>query len=130
MAYVDMGTNSQTVTVATETALATNGPNVLNAVPATARVTITGVVQCAAGTGGTAATVKVRQGTTTGGTQVGASVVSPAASAGVAAVVPFSVVDLAPPNNGQYVVTVTFAGNTSSVVTSTIVVTVDDGILE
>src|SRR5690348_11482792 len=126
MPYLDVATSSATVTVATETALATNAANVLNP-PANSKVNISGVVQCAAGTGGTAATVKVRQGSGTSGTQVGTSVVSPAATAGVAAVIPFNVVDLTPPANGQYTVTVTFTGNSSSVISSVMTVLVDAG---
>lgn len=128
MPYVDFGVNTQTVTVATEVALATNSANTL-VVPANGRVVISGVVACAAGTGGTTAAVKVRQGTGTGGTQVGSTVTGPAATAGVAAVVPFTVEDLAPPANGQYVVTLTFTGNSSSVTVSNIVVLADTGIL-
>lgn len=130
MPYVDMGTNTQTVTVATETALATNGANVLGTVPPTARVVILGVVSAAAGTGGTTAAVKVRQGTGTSGTQVGSTITGPVQTAGLASVVPFVVEDVAPPTNGQYVVTLTFTGNSSAVVVSNIVVLVDTGILD
>jgi hypothetical protein len=130
MAYLDEATNSQTVTVATEVALATNSVNDLAGVPVNARAVISGVVAAAAGTGGTTAAVKVRQGSGTGGAQVGPTITSPVQTAGLASVVPFSVVDLAPPATGQYTVTLTFTGNTSSVVTSTIVVFVDAGILE
>jgi len=128
MSYVESGTNSQTVSVATEVALATTSTN--DGVPAGARVIISGVVACAAGTGGTTAAVKVRQGTTTSSVQVGATVTGPAATAGVAAVVPFCVVDTAPPVNGQYVVTLTFTGNSSSVVVSNISAIYDFGSLE
>ena len=130
MPYLDEGTNSQTVTVATEIALASNSANDLVGVSSGARCVISGYVACAAGTGGTTAAVKVRQGTSTSGTQVGPTITGPAATAGTAAVIPFTVVDTAPPANGQYVVTLTFTGNSSSVVTSTIYVLVDAGILE
>lgn len=128
MSYIVAGTNTQTVTVATETALATTSINLGN-VPSGATVVISGVVAAAAGTGGTTAAVKVRQGTGTSGTQVGSTVSGPAATAGTAAVVPFTVIDTAPPSNGQYVVTLTFTGNSSSSVYSNIVAIVDDGIL-
>lgn len=130
MPYLDEGVSSATVTVATETALASNSANDLVGVPAGARVVVWGVVQCAAGTGGTAASVRVRQGAGTGGAQVGTTVVSPVAAAGIAAVVPFSVQDVAPLAAGQYTVTVAFAGNTSSVISSQLNVLVDTGILE
>jgi hypothetical protein len=128
MALLTEGTNSQTVTVATEIALATNGLNPDN-VPTGTTVVIFGVVQCAAGTGGTTAAVKVRQGSTTAGTQVGATVTSPALTANSAQLVPFCVIDTAPPANGQYVCTLTFTGNTSSVVSSNIVVQLDAGFM-
>lgn len=128
MSYVELGTNSQTVTVASEIALATTSLN--DGVPASARVVITGYVAAAAGTGGTTAAVKVRQGTSTSGTQVGPTITSAVQTAGLANVVPFTVVDLAPPANGQYVVTLTFTGNSSSVVTSTIAAIYDFGELE
>lgn len=130
MAYVDEAFSSATVTVATETALASNSVNDLANVPPNSRVKIWGVVQCAAGTGGTAATVRVRQGLGITGAVVGTAIVSPVATAGVAAVVPFSVTDIAPLAAGQYTVTVAFAGNTSSVISSDITVLVDAGILE
>lgn len=130
MPYLDESNSTATVTVATETALASTSANDLVNVPSNARTAVWGVVQCAAGTGGTSATVRVRQGLGTGGTQVGPTFVSPAATAGVAALVPFSVVDTAPLSTGQYTATVTYTGNTSSVVTSTITVLVDAGILE
>lgn len=133
MGYFDQGVSSATVTVATETALATNSAYDLVGVPANSRCIVWGVVQAAAGTGGTALTVKVRQGSGTGGTALtspAASVVSPVATAGVAQVVPFMFIDNAPPANGQYTVTGTYAGNTSSVISCVMQVMSDTGILE
>lgn len=130
MAYLDEAFSSATVTVATETALAINSANDLVNVPSNARLKVFGVVQCAAGTGGTAATVRVRQGSGVAGAVVGTPVVSPVAAAGIAQVVPFSVTDIAPLSGGQYTVTVAYAGNTSSVISSDMTVLVDAGILE
>lgn len=130
MPYLDEATSSATITVATESALATNSAYDLVSVPSGARVVISGYVAAAAGTGGTTAAVKVRQGSGVAGTQVGPTITGPVQTAGLAVVVPFTVVDTAPPGNGQYTVTLTFTGNTSAVVTSTIVVLVDSGIFE
>lgn len=130
MPYLDTGTASQTVTVATEVALASNSANDLVGIPAGAKVIISGVVACAAGTAGTTAAVKVRQGLGAAGTQVGPTITGPVQTGGLAVIVPFAVVDTAPVPSGQYTVTLTFTANTSSVVTSTIEVLVDAGILE
>ena|ERR1700704_4626940 len=130
MSYLDTAVNTQTVTVATEVALATNSANDFTGVPANARMIISGVVACAAGTAGTTASVKVRQGIGAAGAQVGTTITGPVQTAGLAAIVPFTVVDTAPPANGQYTVTLTFTANTSSVVTTTVFVLLDSGILE
>lgn len=128
MSYLSSAVNSQTVTVATEIALATIPIN-LSAVPAGQQVIISGVVACAAGTGGTTAAVKVRQGVGVAGTQVGATTTGPVQTGGLAAIVPFMVQDSAPLPSGQYTVTLTFTANTSSVVTTTVMSIVDTGIL-
>lgn len=130
MSYLDNATASPTVTVATESAIVTNSANDFVGIPANARMVVWGVIACAAGTGGTTAAVKVRQGNGIAGTQVGSTVTSPALTANSAQVVPYLVVDSAPPANGQYTATLTFTGNTSSVVTGTIAVLLDSGILE
>lgn len=130
MPYLDENVNTQTVTVATEIALVSNSANDLVGVPSTARVVIHGVIACAAGTGGTTAAVKVRQGLGAAGTQVGTTVTGPVQTAGLAVVIPFEVVDLAPAASGQYTATLTFTGNSSAVVVSAIDVLVDTGILE
>lgn len=130
MSYLDNATGSSTVTVATEVAVVTNSANDFAGIPANARTVIWGVVACAAGTGGTTAAVKVRQGSGVGGTQVGSTVTSPALTANSAQVVPYLVVDSAPPGNGQYTATLTFTGNTSSAVVATMAVLLDSGILE
>jgi hypothetical protein len=128
MSYLTTGTNTQTVTVATEVALA-QVPINLVAIPSGATAVISGVVACAAGTAGTTAAVKVRQGSGASGTQVGTTITGPVQTGGLAVIVPFMVIDTAPPANGQYTVTLTFTANTSSVVTSTIMSLVDTGIL-
>ncbi|SRR6266480_4811432 len=128
MSYLSTGTNTQTVTVATETALAQIPVN-LTGIPAGAQVIISGVVACAAGTAGTTAAVKVRQGSGVAGTQVGTTITGPVQTGGLAVIVPFTVVDSAPAVNGSYTVTLTFTANTSSVVTSTVFSIADTGIL-
>jgi hypothetical protein len=128
MSYLSSATNSQTVTVATEIALATIPIN-LTGIPSGAQVVVSGVVSCAAGTAGTTAAVKVRQGVGVAGTQVGATITGPVQTGGLAVIVPFMVQDNAPPSNGQYTVTLTFTANTSSVVTSTVMAIADTGIL-
>lgn len=119
MSYVSVGTNSQTVTVATEIALA-NTPVSTTSVPTNSVVAIFGVVQCAAGTGGTTAALKVRQGIGASGTQVGTTLTGTAQTANAAQIIPFLVFDTAPVAAGTYSVTLTFTGNSSSVVSSNI----------
>lgn len=130
MSYLDEAVNTQTVTVATETALVSNSVNDLVGVPGNARCVITVSVAAAAGTGGTTFAVKLRQGSGVAGTQVGPTVSSPVGTAGAGDVVSYTFVDTAPPATGQYTATITYTANTSSVVTSSIVVLVDSGILE
>jgi len=128
MSKLSFGTNQQTVTVATETALATlpiNSELVNSGTP----VIITATVACATGTGGTLATIKCRQGTTTAGTQVGPSVPGATGTANAATSVAYQWIDTAPPANGQYCVTLTFTGNSSSVVNSTISAELFEGVL-
>jgi hypothetical protein len=129
MSYLSSNTASQTVTVATETALASTARNEY-AIPTGAQVTVFGTVNCATGTGGTIAALKVRQGSATiTGTQVGATLTGPTQTANMAQQLAYSVVDNAPPADGMYTVTLTFTGNSSSVVTSTITTLVDTGVL-
>jgi hypothetical protein len=131
MSYLDNAVASSTVTVATETAIVSNSANDFAGVPSNARMVIWGVIACAAGTAGTTAAVKVRQGANTiTGTQVGSTITGPVQTGGLAAIVPFFVVDTAPPANGQYTATLTFTANTSSVVTGSMAVLLDSGILE
>lgn len=128
MSYLTTGTSSATVTVATEIATAQTPVNLV-AVPTGATVVIFGVVACAAGTAGTTAAVKIRQGSGVAGTQVGTTITGPVQTGGLAVIVPFCVVDTNPPASGQYTATLTFTANTSSVVTAAITAIVDTGIL-
>jgi hypothetical protein len=128
MALLTEGINTQTVTVATETVLATNGVNP-DAVPAGTTVVVSGVVAIATGTGGTTVALKIRQSGVVGGAQVGPTFTFPAQTANSAQVCPFSWTDFAPLGTGQYIVTLTFTGNTSAVVNSNIVVQLDAGML-
>lgn len=129
MSYLTSATASQTVTVATEVALATTRPNE-SSIPSGAQVNIFGTVSAATGTGGTIAAVKVRQGSATiTGTQVGATITGPTQTANAAQTISYVFVDSAPPSDGQYTVTLTFTGNSSSVVASSIVTLVDTGVL-
>jgi len=119
-------TNQQTVTVATEIALCTIAPNQM-AVPAGSQVVLTGSVQCATGTGGTTPILKVRQGVGIAGTQVGPTYTPAAVTANSAATEDIQVIDNAPPASGQYTLTLTYTGNSSSVVNSSLVAEFVDG---
>lgn len=128
MGLLNVGVNQQTVTVATEIALAACPVN-QSQIPSGTVATIQVNVSCATGTGGTTAAIKCRRGSTATGTQVGPTVTGPVGTANAATNVGYTFVDTAPPANGQYVVTLTFTGNTSSVVDSTVVVELVEGVL-
>lgn len=83
--------------------------------PPAAGVLISGFVNVTTGASGTTAVViKVRQGTTTGGTQVGSSITLTIATA-VSGVIPFAVIDATGGEPiGQYSVTATQTGGSAN----------------
>jgi hypothetical protein len=126
MSLVGVITNQQTVVVATEVALCTLAPNQM-AVPAGSQVVLSGSVSAATGTGGTTPILKVRQGTGIAGTQVGPTYTPAAVTANSATTAAIQVVDSAPPANGVYTLTLTYTGNSSSVVNSSLAAEFIDG---
>lgn len=128
MALLNAATNQQTVTVATEVALATLPFNPAN-IPPGDFVVVYASAYCAAGTGGTTAQLKLRQGVGTGGAAL-TTWQSPAATAGVAQNLSVMYIDFAPPSSGQYTLTLTYTGNTSSAVSSGIFALSGSGALE
>lgn len=107
---------------AVETVVLTTGG--IDTTPNQRRVLITGIVAITPGTAATAIVVKVRRGTTTGGTEVG-TVESQTGAAGAPRVIPYHVEDSPGEVAGQqYVVTVTetsaTADGTVSVVTCSV----------
>lgn len=89
----------------------------VQSVAAGLRVLIRGVVNLAAGAGTTAVVLKVRQGATVGGAQVGASYTVTLAAAANGSV-PFAVEDasgwLGQAGGGQYCITLTQTGGTGN----------------
>lgn len=98
---------AQTVTTTSETVVASCPALPLDAVPSTP-IRISGVVNITAGTGTTAVVVKIRQGNTVGGTQVGVSLTHTLA-AGASGQIAFDLLDSSFISTG-YCVTVTQTG--------------------
>lgn len=128
MSLIGANTNQQTVTVATEVALCTLNAN-MSAVPPGAQVVLNGSVQAATGTGGTTLILKIRQGVGIAGTQVGPTYTPAAVTANSANTEDIQVVDNNPPANGVYTLTLTFTGNSSAVVNSSLVAEFIEGVL-
>jgi hypothetical protein len=85
-------TNAETV-IATTPALTTGAPPVVGGVPVPAPVRLSGIFNVTPGTATTAITIRCRQGTTTGGPQVGNSLVTQPVTVGDPLTIPFSFED-------------------------------------
>jgi hypothetical protein len=115
-------TSGATTNNATEQVIATIPCPPLGDNPLISGVVVDGVVDITPGTAATSVTVKCRRGTTTSGTQIGATLTVPSAAAGVLGTRAISFQDTAP-TGSPYVITQTAAAQTGAGTVNSLVVT-------